>query len=272
MRFQKLTLLGGVLVVVVVSGGCTHIIQSLKARNQLNKGVLAFRNAQYQAAIEDFKQAVSLDPKLLNARLYLATAYSQEYIPGADTPDNDKMGEQAVQAFKGVLQMDPQNPTALASIAQLYYNMKDFERAKKYQRERLTVQPNDPQPFYWIGVIDWLQCNVTDMKLRKSLKLNVPTPNGNFPPLPPRARLQLGDKNGKLIDEGLQALNKSLELKPNDFDTMAYLNLMYRQKADIETDNAERLADLKTADNWQQKAIDVRKEAAEHPATTSSAQ
>jgi tetratricopeptide (TPR) repeat protein len=272
MRSWKLALLSGVLLAVVVSGGCTRIVHSLQARDNLNKGVLAFRNAQYQAAIEHFKKAVSLDPKLLNARLYLATAYAQEYIPGADSPDNDKTGEEAVNAFKAVLQMDPQNPTALASIAQLYYNMKDFERAKQYQRERLKIQPNDPQPYYWIGVIDWLQCNVKDMELRKALRLNVPGPDGNFPPLPPKARQQLSDTNSQLIDEGLQALNKSLELKPNDFDTMAYLNLIYRQKADLETSNAARLADLKTADGWQQKAINVRKEAAQQPSATSSAQ
>jgi tetratricopeptide (TPR) repeat protein len=272
MRFQKLALLSGVLLTIVMSSGCTHIIGSLKARDQLNKGVLAFRNAQYQEAIENFKNAVSLDPGLLNARLYLATAYAQEYIPGADTPDNNATGQQAIGAFKAVLRMDPKNPTALASLAQLYYNMKHFERAKKYQRERLDDQPNDPQPYYWIGVIDWLQCNVKDMELRKSLKLNVPDSAGNFPPLPPKARQQLVDENGKLVKEGLQALNKSLELKPNDFDTMAYLNLMYRQKADLEPTNAERLADLKTADNWQQKAINVRKAAAEQSAATSSSE
>ncbi len=272
MRFQKLALLSGVVLAVTLSSGCTGIVNSLKARDLLNKGVLAYRNAQYEVAIEDFKQAVSLDPGLLNARLYLATAYAQEYIPGADTPDNDKMAHEAIAAFKSVLQMDPKNPTALASIAQIYYNMKDFERAKKYQRERLNIQPNDPQPYYWIGVIDWLQCNVKDMELRKTLKLNVPGRDGNYPPLPPKARQQLVDENGKLVDEGLQALQKSLQLKPNDFDTMAYLNLMYRQKADLEPTNAERLADFKIADNWQQKAIDVRKEAAQQVAATNSSQ
>ena len=55
----------------------------LKARDQLNKGVAAFKNAQYDTAIEYFKQAKQLDPGLMNARLYLATAYATQYIPGA---------------------------------------------------------------------------------------------------------------------------------------------------------------------------------------------
>ncbi|PYV29195.1 MAG: hypothetical protein DMG22_23625 [Acidobacteria bacterium] len=68
------------LVVLAVGlSGCNK----LKARDQLNKGVVAFKNAQYDTAIEHFKQAKELDPGLMNARLYLATAYASQYIPGA---------------------------------------------------------------------------------------------------------------------------------------------------------------------------------------------
>ena len=49
----------------------------LRARDQLNKGVQSFKNAKYEEAIEHFKNAVSLDPSLLTARLYLGTAYMQ---------------------------------------------------------------------------------------------------------------------------------------------------------------------------------------------------
>ncbi len=59
---------------------------SLSARDQLNKGVAAFKNAQYPEAVEHFKTAVDLDPNFPTARLYLATAYMQQYIPGADRP------------------------------------------------------------------------------------------------------------------------------------------------------------------------------------------
>jgi hypothetical protein len=48
---------------------------------------------------------------------------------------------------------------------------------------------------------------------------------------------------------------------------MAYLNLLYRQKADIEKNRADREADLKSAESWLQKSMDVRKA---EPATPSS--
>ena len=85
--------------------GCSK----LRARDQLNKGVQSYKNAKYEEAIESFKNAVALDPTLINAQLYLATAYEQQYIPGAETPDNNRMAEQAIAEYNNVLQKDPNN-------------------------------------------------------------------------------------------------------------------------------------------------------------------
>ena len=81
----------------------------LRARDQLNKGVQAYKNAKYEEAIEHFKNAVEMDNHLVTARLYLATAYAQQYIPGADSPDNNRYAEQAIEVFKQVLAQNPPN-------------------------------------------------------------------------------------------------------------------------------------------------------------------
>src|SRR5947207_8699044 len=81
----------------------------LRARDQLNKGVQSYKNARYEEAIDHFQQAVTLDPALTNARLYLATAYAQQYIPGAATPENEKFGNQAIEEYKRVLERDAKN-------------------------------------------------------------------------------------------------------------------------------------------------------------------
>ena len=67
---------------VLVSGiGC----KKLRARDDLNKGVQAFRSARYSDAVDKFKEAIELDPTFPTARLYLAIAYFQQWIPGAGT-------------------------------------------------------------------------------------------------------------------------------------------------------------------------------------------
>ena len=90
----------------------------------------AYKNSKFEQAIDHFQQAVALDPTLINARLYLATAYAQQYIPGADTPDNNRFGEEAIDTYKQVLQSDPKNINSIKGIAYLYLQMKKFPLAK----------------------------------------------------------------------------------------------------------------------------------------------
>jgi tetratricopeptide (TPR) repeat protein len=271
MRFQKAILVCGLSLLVAITGGCRHWADELKARDQLNKGVGAFRNAQFQTAIDHFQRAVQLDPAFLNARLYLATAYSQLYIPGGESAENVKVGQQAIAAFEDVLKMEPNNSTALASIGQIYYLMKRFDKAKEYQRRRAELDPNNSEPYYWIGVIDWAQAFAKQMGLRKELNLlnpKDPTKPDLLPSLPAESRDELAKENGPLVDEGIKALEKSLQIKPNDSDAMAYYSLMLRLKSDLEPDTQTRMADLRLAEDWVQKAVGTRKQAAEKAAST----
>jgi tetratricopeptide (TPR) repeat protein len=258
MKRYQFAPLGALLLLLAFTSGCSK----LRARDQLNKGVNAYRNAQFQTAIMHFKSAVALDPTLLNARLYLATAYGEQYVPGGASPDNVKFGEQAIDAFEDVLKMDPNNTTAIASIAQIYYNMKKFDKAQEYQRRWLQLEPTNPVPYYWIGVLDWAICYPRTQQLRKDLKIDFPKDPkdpSSLPPIPEKDRVKLEEENGPLVKEGIDVLEKAIQLKPNDFDTMAYLNLMYRQKADLESDPSARQADLKQAEDWVNKALAVKK-------------
>ena len=58
----------------------------LEARDQLNKGVQAYKSAKYEEAISHFQNAVNLDPTYPMTRIYLATAYAQQVVPDLTTP------------------------------------------------------------------------------------------------------------------------------------------------------------------------------------------
>src|SRR6202453_4894206 len=153
---------GAALVALVVLAFAASGCSKLKARDLLNKGVAAFKNGQSDAAIEDFKEAKEADPELLNARLYLATAYASLYIPGAPSPENLARGSQAVTEFKEVLDKDPNNLSAIDGIGSILFQMagqpfdeKKFEESKSYHQRHIQLKPEDPEPYYWIGVIDW---------------------------------------------------------------------------------------------------------------------
>jgi len=242
---------------LVCSAGCNK----LRARDQLNKGVQAYKSAKYEEAITHFQQAVEMDPALLNARLYLATAYAQQYIPGADTEDNNRMAEQAIDQFKKVLDMKPgrdQQIGSLKGIASLYFNMKKLNQAKEYHKRVTELDPNDPETYYSVGVIDWTESYQPRMEERAKLGLKPDEPLKDK-----KVCAMLASKSSDVIKDGIDNLDKALKLRPDYEDAMAYMNLMYREKADLECDNPSgRAADLKTADDWVDKTMATKKEKA----------
>jgi tetratricopeptide (TPR) repeat protein len=262
-KSTRLFTLAAATLAILSSVGCGK----LRARDQLNKGVTAYKNAKYEEAIDHFQQSVALDPSLINARMYLATAYAQQYIPGADTPDNNKMAEEAIQQYQSVLDMNPardQKVNSAKGIAYLYLNMKKFDDAKKYYRMAADIDPNDPEPYYSVGVIDWTACYQPRMEERAKLGMkpdeNLSAKNKDQK----KVCSELKEKNGPLIAEGIESLNKAIQLRADYDDAMAYLNLMYREKADVECDDlAARQEDLKTADHWVDQTLLTKKAKAE---------
>ncbi len=262
-HFRLLTLAATVLA-LFSSVGCSK----LRARDQLNKGVTAYKNAKYEEAIDHFQQSVALDPSLINAKMYLATAFAQQYIPGVEDPDNLKMAEQAIEQYKRVLDVPgaarEQKVNSAKGIAYLYLNMKKFDDAKKYYRQAADMDPNDPEPYYSVGVIDWTACYQPRMEERAKLGLK-PDENLNSKNKDQKkVCTELKEKNAPSIQEGIESLNKAIQLRPDYDDAMAYLNLMYREKADVECDDlAARQEDLKTADHWVDQTLITKKAKAE---------
>src|SRR5260370_22033697 len=162
---QKLIVVFAAALVILSGTGCNK----LKARDHLNKGVQAYKNSKFEHAIDHFQQDVSLDPSLINSRRYLATACAQQYIPGADTPENNHYGEQAIEQYKQVLQVDPRNINSIKGIAYLYLQMKKFDLAKEYYKKASEVDPNDPEPYYSFAVIDWTHTYVPRQEERAKL-------------------------------------------------------------------------------------------------------
>jgi tetratricopeptide (TPR) repeat protein len=249
---------------LAVLPGC----DKLKARDLLNKGVQAYKGGQYDLAIEDFKQSKALDPSLLNARLYLATAYSSQYIPGAPSEENIRMGEQAIAEYKDVLTIDPNNLSAIDGIGAILYNMggtpfdeKKFQESKEYHEKHIQLKPDDAESYYWIGVIDWSLAFRANKDMRADYNNKGKKPVRDTDPLPPQLATDFRAKEGATVDEGIQDLQKAIQLKPDYDDAMAYLNLLYRQKADMETDAKARDEDTKKADDLveQVKAIKLKK-------------
>lgn len=247
-------LVAAALPLLLSTTGC----KQLEARDQLNKGVDAFKSAKYEEAIDHFQQAVALDPKYPMTRLFLATAYSQQVVPDLKTPQNMKNAQLAIQSYKQVLQEDPHNSNALKGIASLYFNIDDPAQAKIWQEKVMQDYPNDADAPYTIAVIDWQQAYKNQVKYLASGGLQ-PDNKGDLK-MSKQICKMFQDGNTDLVNEGLANLNKAIKIRPTDDQAMSYLNLMYRQKADVDCgDKDQAQQDIAQADMWSQKAMGTRK-------------
>ena len=234
--------------------------QAASGAIELNLGVQAYKQAKYEEATEHFEKAVAQDPANIKPRLYLATAYAEQYIPGVDQPDNNELAQRAIAQYQQVVDLDPSKTgslNAVKGIAYLDLQMKKFEEAKDYYRRAAELDPNDPESYYSIGVIDWTLTYAARQEERAKLGLR---PEDSLAARDKEVCVALRDKNWDIIEDGIENLNKALHLRPDYDDAMAYMNLMYRERADAQCENpAAREADLKTADDWVDKTMATKK-------------
>jgi tetratricopeptide (TPR) repeat protein len=239
---------------VLSMGGCNR----LQARDQLNKGVEAYKSAHYEEAIGHFQKATELDPSLPMAKSYLATALAQNVVPGLTSPDNLKNAQQAISIFQEVLAKEPNDINSLKQIAAIYFSIKNFDQAKDYQKRVLAADPKDPEAAYTIGVIDWTLAHENTLKALASANMN-DDGEGNSK-APKKVLQQIKEENTPLVTEGLQYLNQALANRANYDDAMSYMNLTYRRKADTDfEDPATVKADVASAKDWSSKAMGTRK-------------
>lgn len=251
---RLLALAVGTSAMVLSMSGCNK----LAARDQLNKGVDAYKSAHYEEAIGHFQKATELDPSLPMAKAYLGTALAQNVVPGLDTPDNLKTAQQAISIFQEVLAKDPNDVNSMKQIAGIYFSVKKLDDAKTWQKKVLAVDPKDPEAAYTIGAIDWTKAHEHTLAALVPAGFN-DDGEGNVK-APKKVLQQISEENTPLVTEGLEYLNQAIANRPNYDEAMTYLNLMYRRKADCDfQDPAAVKADVEQAKVWTDKAMGTRK-------------
>jgi hypothetical protein len=182
-------------------------------------------------------------------------------------------GEEAIAEYRGVLEKDPDNLSAIDGLASILYQMagqpfdpKKFEESKSFHERHIALKPQDPQPYYSVGVIDWALAYRGNTEMRSEYnRNNIRKQVKDTDPLPPAVRKAYTDKYQPLVDDGIDKLNKAMALKPDYDDAMTYLNLLYRRKADMVESTAERDAFTKQADDLLDKVKEIKQKRSEQP-------
>ncbi len=259
--------LAAVAALSLLTAGC----EGLRARDHLNKGVASFKGAKYADAAEHFQQAVDLDPTFVTPRLYLATAYMQQYIPGAESPENKEMAQKANDEFMAVLKTEPENKLAIESLASLRYTqaqglveldakLAKLDEAREWYQKLVDVDPQNKAGWYSLAVITWLKWYPEYKQARDRMGMKPEEPG---PLKDKKVKEELKAKWEKPLNDATGYLDKSLAVDNEYDDAMAYMNLIIRQKADLADTKEETAAQVKVADDWIQKALAAKKIKAE---------
>jgi tetratricopeptide (TPR) repeat protein len=240
--------------------GCNKV----QARVEFKQGNAFYQQEEYRQALAHFKKGLELDPGATFAWRSVGLTALALFRPGDPGQENMQYAETAIDAFKKYLEdYDPDNEKVREYLLTTLVQTKRFDEALAYLRERgdpkdpdiiraqvnILIQagrydeawqlaqqmtgPNQAEVLYSVGVSAW------DQAYRN--------PALNY------------EQRSKMVDTGLEALKRALDVKPDYFEAMAYYNLMFREKAKLEMDGTKRLEYVAMADEWMKKALDLRK-------------
>lgn len=267
--------------IALTTSGC----QKLRARDHLNQGVNAFKTGNYSQAADEFHLAIDADPTFSVARLYLATALEQQWVPGTDTPQNHKFYDAAMAEFNNVLASQPTDADRLLatqSLASLYYNAGTsakgqdqtdlLNKAEEWNKKVVALDPKNKEAYYTLGVIYWNEFVGPDRELRLADGMKVDDPS----PLKPdakgkTAKADLKAKYYDLLTQGLADEQKALAIDPNYEEAMDYMELLTLYRAHLDDTKEQYDADAKEANTWMDKALETKKANAARKAAAAEA-
>ena len=107
-----------------------------------NLGILAAREGNADKAIQDFQQALKIDPSNVIALGNLGSVYRQE-----------KRWDDAKSTLERALQLSPDNPEANYSLGMVYAQLNDTEHAYEFLRKALAARPAYPEALNNLGIL-----------------------------------------------------------------------------------------------------------------------
>ena len=127
----------------------------------------------------------------------------------------------------------PNDPTVYGTVAAYYNRQGDFDKLVENLKKRIELEPQNPEAHYTLATYQWDKAN-RDFRLSDSQKMQI-------------------------IQDGLQAVNKALEIKPDYVEAMTYKGLLLRTQALVEKDPKKQQELIREGTALGDKANEMRK-------------
>ncbi|MFI5167303.1 MAG: tetratricopeptide repeat protein [Thermoanaerobaculales bacterium] len=244
----------------MVLGGC----DKLQARIELKKGNSYYKDEKYKDAMIQFQRGIALDPTLKFAWRSVALSAMTAFRPGVDTAENRKFADIAIEAFKKYLEAFPQDQKAEDFLLNTFINANRFDDALKFLQSEVRKNPADLKSQKLIVSVllrtqhipeayDWVTKNIPRADAEPYYLVSVYCWDKAYRD----ASLSPAERS-KFVELGLTSVDKALQLQPEYFEAMVYTNLLYREKAKLQTDEKQKQAYFDKAEEWRTKAMALR--------------
>jgi len=248
------------------SFGC----QKIQARMAIKDANAAYEKEDYATALKGYRTARAIDPSFDDLDRMIGYSEIGLYIPENKTPQNEAHADNAIQELSGYLKKRPDDRIARDALINMYLNANRTSQAIEYFQNYLN-QPehrNDLEAVKSIATLYAKQGNFNESLnwYQKITLLDARNPESFYifgvvcyekvaknPPADLKEKIAI-------IEKGKQALQHAIDMKPDYFEAMAYLNLLWRQQALTETDPVKAQQDVATADSIRNKTMEIIKQ------------
>lgn len=248
--------------VVCTASGC-GMINSIRAKNEINEAARAYKAGKFAEAEQHSRRALELDPNQKNAPLFIARTVHAQYKPGVDNPANVEIARKAIAAYQEILARDPANEEAYKAIAALYGALDQQDKQREFIMQRASMESIPPEQrseaYTVLAAKDW-DCSYKITELPANM---VTTKDKDGKPIIVRKK----PKDQKDYDTALQCATRGLEeaekaigLSPTNDKAWGYkTNLLLERAKLAEMDGkSDQKADYtKQADEAQKRTTEL---------------
>ena len=161
-------------------------------------------------------------------------------VPGRETEENLDIAQQAIDIFQQVLNANTHNVGIMKRVAEIYLSIKKLDEAKNWQKKVFETDPSDSSAANTIGWIDDMQANE---HVQEALAASGLHDDGMGNAKAPASVMEtLNAQNAALVREAIQYLNQAIAIRSGYVETLAYLDQVYRRKANLDLDWGDETA------------------------------
>jgi len=272
----------------MLTSGCSE----LQARRHARAGNGHYQDGDYAAAVREYEAADERYPGLFVVALNKGLACRQMMMPGSKAPEQEHAVDCALKSFQRMKEIKPEDPRGDQLYVQTLFDADRFDTLDAMYQEQLKAKPNDLAAINGLISVNsradrWSRALESSMKRAdvetkdsedqyavgvmifnrlfqkggadKGGYLPWPDPNAD-PKAPPKVPPPwtvgdvVGNERVRLAELGISYLNRALAIRPDYREAIAYMILLYRQKAYAFLEQPEQWqACIDESDKWKAK-------------------